>query len=146
MFLPVHSPLILLENGSRAAVFQELGMSTKKAVLATFGQRLAHLRVRQGFTQTELAERIGVSQRVVCYYERETEYPPTHLLGKIAEALNVSLEELMGTVTVKNESIPKNGRLKRKLQMVETLPAQDQKAILRMIEAFVARRRMEKAS
>lgn len=101
-----------------------------------FGKRLARLRQVKGFTQGELAEKIGVSQRVLCYYERETEYPPTHLLPKMAEALGLSLDELMNAAPPKAEALPKNSRLQRKLRLVETFTKQDQKAVVRMIDAL----------
>jgi DNA-binding XRE family transcriptional regulator len=45
----------------------------------TFGQRLARLRKQAGFTQIDLAKDIGVTQRIITYYEAETQHPPTSL-------------------------------------------------------------------
>jgi len=137
---------ILLSKDGPCDVFREWSMAVESDSESAFGQRLAHWRTLRGFTQAELAERIGVSQRVVCYYERETRYPPSHLLLDIAETLQVSLEELIGTVALPDERIPKNPRLKRKLELVESLDPQDQKAIVRMIDAFVARRELTRSS
>ena len=36
-----------------------------------FGERLARLRKTRGYTQTELGEMLGLSQRMMTYYERE---------------------------------------------------------------------------
>jgi len=136
---PDKSGLILPDIGKSLAAFQEWMMNRKKNSIQPFGQRLAQLRLTKGFTQGELAERIGVSQRVLCYYERETEYPPAHLLPKIAEILGASLDDLMDTTPLKTEAVSTHPRLHRKLRLVETFPRQDQKAILRMIDAFAAR-------
>ena len=137
---------ILLSKDGPCDFLREWSMAAQSGPESAFGRRLAHWRTLRGFTQAELAERIGVSQRVVCYYERETRYPPSHLLLNIAETLQVSLEELIGSVALKDESIPKNTRLKRKLELVESLDPQDQKAIVRMIDAFVARRELGRSS
>lgn len=107
-----------------------------KKNIETFGQRLARLRQAKGFTQGEFAEKIGVSQRVLCYYERETDYPPALLLPMIAQELGVSMDELMSATVPKMEVALKNPRLHRKLRQVETFSKQDQKAVIRMIDAL----------
>jgi DNA modification methylase len=53
------------------------------------------LRKTVGFTQEELAARIGVSRRVIAYYEGETRHPPTHILPRLAQVLSVSAEVLL---------------------------------------------------
>ena len=82
---------------------------------------------RAGFTQVELAEELGVSQRVISYYEAETSYPPTHLLAQIAKVLKISADELLGTTPFKKESKPRNTRLERRLQQIEQLGAKEKR-------------------
>src|SRR5881628_3620547 len=77
----------------------------------TFGQRLARLRKARGFSQTELGQTLGVSQRMMTYYEREAERPPAHLLPPLAEALRVSVDELLGLRPVKEKPGAANTRL-----------------------------------
>lgn len=128
--------LILLTASTPLAVALDWSMTQKN--VEPFGKRLAQWRREKGFSQGEFAEKIGVSQRVLCYYERETKYPPTHLLSKISETLGKSLDELMGTEQLPPEAKRKgNPQLKRKLRLVEDLPKQDQKAVLRYIDALV---------
>lgn len=67
----------------------------QKPEVAGFGSRLVTLRKATGFTQKELATRIGVSRRVIAYYEGETEHPPTQILPRLAHVLNVSVEVLL---------------------------------------------------
>ena len=61
-----------------------------------FGERLAALRKAAGFTQVELAAELGISQRMVAYYESPQAAPPANLLPAIATALGVSIDELFG--------------------------------------------------
>jgi transcriptional regulator with XRE-family HTH domain len=62
----------------------------------SFGERLARLRQAAGYSQRELARELEISQRMVAYYEGETEYPPAHLLPMLAQALGVSTDQLLG--------------------------------------------------
>ena len=55
---------------------------------------LATLRKAAGFTQTELANELGISQRMVAYYEQPDVTPPAHLLPGIAQMLGVSIDTL----------------------------------------------------
>jgi transcriptional regulator with XRE-family HTH domain len=105
----------------------------------TFGQRLARLRKARGFTQTELGQVIGLSQRMMTYYERQNAWPPAHLLPPLAEALAVSLDELMGLRPAPDAPPPRRSRLWRKLREIEKLPRRDQQALLRTIEAFLSK-------
>ena len=60
------------------------------------GQRLRSLRKERGWTQTELAQKMGLHFTIVGYYERGTHYPPLPTLTKLATLLGVSLDELVG--------------------------------------------------
>jgi transcriptional regulator with XRE-family HTH domain len=106
-----------------------------------FGQSLAQIRKAKGFTQKMLAEAIGVSQRVIAYYEGETDRPPASKLADIAKAMDISVDELLGLSPFKKpRGAPKNAYLNRKLQKVGELPKDDQKVIIGMIEALAAKK------
>lgn len=47
-----------------------------------------------GFTQQELAEKVGLSQETISQYEIGTRTPNVNIAKKIAEALNVSLDNI----------------------------------------------------
>jgi transcriptional regulator with XRE-family HTH domain len=109
----------------------------------TFGQRLLRLRQARGYSQRELGDRVGVSQRMMTYYEREAEHPPAYLLPRLAEALGVTVDELMGVRPVKEQAAaPRNTRLWRKLRDVEKLPPGDRKAVLKFVDALLVRQRV----
>jgi len=107
-----------------------------------FGQRLARLRKARGYSQTELGELIGVSQRVMTYYECQSERPPAHLLPGLARLLSVSVDELLGLRPVKDTPAPRNTRLWRKLREVEKLPPGDRKAVLKILDGLLARQKL----
>jgi len=105
-----------------------------KTIKLKFGKRLADIRKAKGFTQKELGKKIGVSQRVIAYYEGETNYPPALLLPKIADVLSISIDELFSKT---QKSSNNNNKLWKKLRKIENLPDADQKAILTMIDRLI---------
>lgn len=104
----------------------------------SFGERLVRLRRQAGFTQKELGEELGISQRMVAYYEGQTEHPPTKLMPLLAKALGVSADELLGLKSSKRTEKPA-GRLARRLKAIESLPAADKRQVVQFIDALLER-------
>ena len=61
-----------------------------------FGQRLARLRRERGFTQVELGEKSGMIQALISDYERDKLRPYADVVVRLAVALGVSTDELLG--------------------------------------------------
>lgn len=112
----------------------------------TFGQRLARLRRAAGYSQRALAAELKISQRMVAYYETQTEHPPTQLLPAIADALSITTDQVLGRSPLSPRKAPKNQQLLRKLRLVETLPARARTAVLEHIEALVEKHRGQAGS
>ncbi len=106
--------------------------------LTDFGARLAALRKAAGYTQVELAKEIDVSQRVIAYYEGETQHPPANLLPRLAKALNVTTDELLGIKSIK-KAPKRDSRLQRRLQQIEKLDAKEKRQIIQLLDAFIER-------
>ncbi|WP_350342375.1 helix-turn-helix domain-containing protein [Proteinivorax tanatarense] len=63
----------------------------------TFGDKLRKLREAKGLTQAELGKLIGVSDRVLGYYESNTRFPnKAQVLQNISEVFDVSIDYLIG--------------------------------------------------
>lgn len=60
------------------------------------GSTIAAKRKEKGWTQTELAERVGVNQIQVSRWENGKHLPTLEQFVCIADALNCSLDELAG--------------------------------------------------
>lgn len=109
----------------------------------TPGNRIARLRREKGMTQIELARRLQVSQPVVSDYENDVIRLPADVVVQIAEVLGASTDELLGmkarTARSTADNSIKNRRLYRRMQEIEKLPRRDQEALLRTIEAFIAK-------
>jgi transcriptional regulator with XRE-family HTH domain len=62
----------------------------------TFGQIVKERRVMLGLTQAQLADLIGISRRQINLYESDGAVPRDLALHKLAKALNVSADQLIG--------------------------------------------------
>lgn len=60
------------------------------------GNRLASLRKEKGYSQEELAEKLGVSRQAVSKWENGEASPDTANLIALAELYDISLDELVG--------------------------------------------------
>jgi transcriptional regulator with XRE-family HTH domain len=105
----------------------------------TIGARLARLRRERGLTQMELAEQLNVAQPVLSDYERGELRLHGQLIVKLTRILQVSADELLGLEPPQRSGAMKNRRLLRRLQQLDRLPRRDQQALLRTIEAFLAK-------
>lgn len=59
------------------------------------GAKLAELRRKKGFTQEQLADRLGVSAPAVSKWETDSSYPDITLLCPLARALGVNVDTLL---------------------------------------------------
>jgi transcriptional regulator with XRE-family HTH domain len=105
----------------------------------TFGRRLARLRKVAGYSQRAFAAEIGISNRMVAYYEAQTKHPPAHLLPSIADALGLTVDQLLGRSDIPSRKAPTNTRLVRQLRQVEKLPAHARRSVLEHIDGLVAK-------
>ncbi|WP_233203326.1 helix-turn-helix domain-containing protein [Chitinimonas sp. BJB300] len=117
------------------------------ATTSDFGERLAALRKAAGFTQVELAAELGISQRMVAYYESPQATPPATLLPSIANALGVSIDELFGR-SVKRRLVKQDGdsRLRRRLLAIEKLEPAEKRQALQLLDAFIERGQLKRQS
>jgi putative transcriptional regulator len=61
---------------------------------ACIGTRLRDIRSEAGWTQAELADRVGVSRQTINYIENGTFCPSTYLALRLARVFDVAVEEL----------------------------------------------------
>lgn len=122
-------------------------MPKRKPVLESFGKRLAALRKEAGFTQRKLAAELGISQRMVAYYESQTDQPPAHLLPAIAKVFAITTDELLGLKSERPPAAkPKNPQLWRRFRQIEKLPLSERRQLLGVIDAVLERHRLREAS
>ena len=80
-----------------------------------FGNYITELRKKKKLSQTELGEKLGVSNKAVSKWENGAAYPSTDLILPLAEALGVSVEEILASIS---QSKKEKTRLRRFLDTV----------------------------
>lgn len=116
----------------------------KTDVMENFGERLAGLRKQAGYTQVEFAAELGITQRMVAYYEAPNAHPPAHLLPQMAKVLGVSVDALLGTAPPKRMKALATNRLERRLMEIEKLDAADKRQVLQLIDAFIEKGQLKR--
>ncbi len=69
-----------------------------KKNLKTFGSRIQELRKKNNLTQSELAERIGLSTNFIGMVERGERNTSVDKIFKLAKAFNISLAQFFETL------------------------------------------------
>ena len=69
---------------------------------------IKHLREKQNLTQAELAEKIGVSSKTISKWETAKGLPDISLLQPLAQALGISVIELMNGEPISNQNVSAN--------------------------------------
>ena len=106
---------------------------------SSFGERVHRIRTNRGMTQNALAVAAGMSQRMVSHYECEIENPNAEMVVKLAQALRVTTDELLGLKPLRRIDDdttvePALRRYFKRIRTITTLPERDQKSILRMLD------------
>lgn len=60
------------------------------------GNRIKTLRTQSHITQRELAEKIGLTPKMISFYEKSERIPPADIIIKFVEIFNVSADYLLG--------------------------------------------------
>lgn len=79
---------------------QGLVMDRKKPVNGTVGARLMQVREARGMSRRELAQQLGITQRMLRYYERGAVRVTVERLGEFAAALRCRPIDLLVPVAV----------------------------------------------
>jgi transcriptional regulator with XRE-family HTH domain len=104
----------------------------------TIGQRLARLRKERGWTQVELAERVGIIQSLISDYERDRLRMNPEMVVRFAAALEITTDELLQPNAQKRPLRPRASlRVLRRLEKIEKLPAHQQSTLLKTIDTFL---------
>jgi transcriptional regulator with XRE-family HTH domain len=101
------------------------------------GARIARMRRQRGVTQVELARRVGLAQPNISDYERGAYFPNAAMIIQIARALGASGDELLGLTPAPRDGRPLSRRVRRRFERVEALPAAQQRALLKTIDAYI---------
>ena len=68
------------------------------------GEIISSLRKEKGMTQTDLAEKMNVTDKAVSKWERNLSCPDVNSIPKLAEVLGTTVEELLNAQTKKEDN------------------------------------------
>lgn len=109
----------------------------------SFGNRMADLRTESGYSQRDLARETGISQRMIAYYEKQAQYPPTHVLPILAKALKVSIDQLLGVENGDGKGKKKDMRLWRRFTQIEKLDAKEKRQVIQLLDTFIEKEQLK---
>ncbi len=98
------------------------------------GKRIRFFREQDGLTQAELAEKTGLSDNFIGLIERGIKHPTLETLNKIAEALEVRLDEFFQPMTNRPEDA--EGALKELKRLLNKRDFKDAKLLLAIYKAI----------
>lgn len=110
-----------------------------RSFIVAFGARIAERRKAQGLTQVHLAEALGVSQQAVTAYESGNRRVPISLLPLLADTLQTTIEELIGTPAKRGAG--KRGpapKLQQQLERISQLPKARQRVVSEVLDSLLA--------
>jgi len=98
-----------------------------------FGNRLKTVREEKGLKREEVATIIGTSAAIIGRYERNERTPSIDIAKKIAEALDVSLDYLVGETSV----LLKDRKMIYRLEILQKVKPAYKERILYMLDVML---------
>ncbi|WP_426161470.1 helix-turn-helix domain-containing protein [Pseudoduganella sp. R-34] len=118
--------------------FENMAADDKEFFVA-LGQRMAQLRKERGWTQQELADKLGVAQQTLAHYEVARIRMPASVLPQLATLFATSIDELVGLAHQQRSG--KRGpasQLERNIERISELPKSKQRFVNEMLETVLA--------
>ncbi|MEI8592578.1 helix-turn-helix domain-containing protein [Xenorhabdus bovienii] len=108
-----------------------------------FATRLREAREARKMTQARLADLLTVNRRVYNRWERGSSVPQLDTVVKIAQALQMSIDALVGLEEPKAPKIH-NPKLQALYEQIDSLSDEDQQALIVLMDSLVTRTKMAK--
>ncbi len=119
-------------------------MATKKQIISTkFPAKLKSARQQKGFSQGQLAQKVGSDSQRISKYERGVMVPTTAILVKLANALEVSLDYLLLDAENKAVSQIQDAVLLNQFIQIESLTEKDKFLVKGLLDAFIKKSKFE---
>ena len=100
-------------------------------------KKIVELRKSRGLTQSQLASLTGISRTLLANYELGRTHLTDDTIIRLAQALKVSTDKLLGVDAKEDITALPSIRLVRRMREIATLPQADQKVILKTIDNFL---------
>jgi len=98
-----------------------------------FGNKITQIRKEKGLSREDLGKQVGTSGAIIGRYERGDMAPSIEIATKIAKALNVSLDFLVGNSTL----IIKDNKILERLENIAKMPQNEKTQLFNVIDAYI---------
>ncbi len=106
--------------------------------------RIKQLRQEKNWSQTQLAQKMGIHQNQVSAYERARNIPSTEVLIKLADIFAVSLDYLAFEAEDKPAKVDiKDRDLLRRFEEVDKLSDKDKGTIKEILDTFILKNKFQ---
>jgi transcriptional regulator with XRE-family HTH domain len=128
-------------TGREESVLAKKRVATTPEGAQAIGHRLGSLRKAKGLTQVDVAGATGLAQGLISKYETGDLLLHGELIVEFARVLGVSADEILGIESKRSRpALPAVDKtLARRLAQLQTLPRRDRDALLRTLDAFLAK-------
>lgn len=113
--------------------------------MTAFAERLRLLREARHLSQVRLSELLGVDPRAYNRWEKGATAPHLDTAIRIADVLQVTLDELVGRKAMSEGVKIRNHTLHALWQKVDLLPDSDQQALIAVLDSFIKKSMVEQA-
>ncbi|MDR2467944.1 MAG: helix-turn-helix domain-containing protein [Spirochaetaceae bacterium] len=101
------------------------------------GLHLQNIRKRRGFTQKELADKVGLTREAIASYESGRSHILDTMLVDLSSVLRVSADEILGLKRTENTETAINRRWAKRIAILDSLPESVRKHILRTLDDLI---------
>ena len=126
-----HSP-----NFVKALILQALSI----LIIMSLSDNMLLIRKKKGFSQADLGKMIGTSGDVIGRYERGDISPSVEVVSKIADALEVSVDYLLGKTKMEMDK-----QALKRLEDISNLPDESKRFVLNLIDMALRDFKVKKA-
>jgi transcriptional regulator with XRE-family HTH domain len=119
-------------------------MKERETILSQdFPAKLRDLRIGRGWSQGQLAQKIGADLQRISKYERGVMWPTMELMVRIATVFDVSVDYLIRDEDNLAVNKIKSKALLHQIEEINKLPDSDQETVITFLDAFIKRRKFE---
>ena len=109
-------------------------------IIMSLSDNMLLIRKKKGFSQADLGKMIGTSGDVIGRYERGDISPSVEVVSKIADALEVSVDYLLGKTKMEMDK-----QALKRLEDISNLPDESKKFVLNLVDMALRDFKVKKA-
>lgn len=111
--------------------------------MTSVNERIKQLRIDNNLTQSDLAEKVGLTYVQIGRYEKGKSNPSADVLQKLANALNTSTDYLMNGESEQVEAQLIDKELIRQFQEIQKLNADEKHLVKTFLDAFITKKKVQ---